>query len=303
MGAMLAGLVINVGGPLLIFVNNKIDPNRMLLAAIIFGILAISCYMACVKLSTERIVAPERPASAKGGMGKTVKGLFKNKPLITILFASLLFMMCMMLIGAVNVYLFKDYFQNAAALSIVGLIQTATVFLAIPLVQPLVKKFGKKEIASAGMLLAALSYGVLYFLPNASLTTFLIGSAFGMFGYGFFNLVVWAFVTDVIDYHELLTGLREDGTVYSIYSFARKVGQALAGGVGGFAIAAVGYSATVKVQSDAALSGIHTLATLLPAVIYLVVFLILVFIYPLNKARLSKLTVDLAAKRKETEVE
>ena len=43
--------------------------------------------MACVKLSTERIVAPERPASAKGGMGKTVKGLFKNKPLITILFA------------------------------------------------------------------------------------------------------------------------------------------------------------------------------------------------------------------------
>ena len=140
MGAMLAGLVINVGGPLLIFVNNKIDPNRMLLAAIIFGILAISCYMACVKLSTERVVAPERPASAKGGMGKTVKGLFKNRPLITILVASLLFMMCMMLIGAVNVYLFKDYFQNAAALSIVGLIQTATVFLAIPLVQPLVEE-------------------------------------------------------------------------------------------------------------------------------------------------------------------
>ena len=44
----------------------------------------------------------------------------------------------------------------------------------------------------------------------------------------FFNIVVWAFVTDVIDYHEYLTGLREDGTVYSIYSFARKIGQALA---------------------------------------------------------------------------
>ena len=61
-------------------------------------------------------------------------------------------------------------------------------------------------------------------------------AALGMFGYGFFNFVVWAFVTDVIDYHEFLTGLREDGTVYSIYSLARKVGQALAGGIGGFAI-------------------------------------------------------------------
>ena len=43
-----------------------------------------------------------------------------------------------------------------------------------------------------------------------------------------------------------LTGLREDGTVYSIYSFARKVGQAIAGGVGGFAIAAVGYIGSTK---------------------------------------------------------
>ena len=79
MGAMLAGLIINVGGPLLIFVDNKIDGNRMLLAAVIFGILAISCYMACVKLSTERIVAAERPASEKkGGMGKTVQRSFQK---------------------------------------------------------------------------------------------------------------------------------------------------------------------------------------------------------------------------------
>ena len=48
-----------------------------------------------------------------------------------------------------------------------------------------------------------------------------------MFGYGVFNLVVWAFVTDVIDYHEYLTGLREDGTVYAIYSMARKIGKPL----------------------------------------------------------------------------
>ena len=64
-------------------------------------------------------------------MGKTVKGLVKNKPLIAILIASLLFMMSMMLVGAVNVYLFKNYFNNTAALSIVGFIQTVAVFVAI----------------------------------------------------------------------------------------------------------------------------------------------------------------------------
>ena len=298
-GGMSANLIISVAGPLLIFVDNKVDPNRMMMTAIVFGILAISCYMACVKLSTERIVIPERSASEKqGGIGKTMKGLAKNKPLLAILAASLLFLVSIMLVGAVNVYLFKDYFNNAAALSIVGLIQAGATFLAIPLATPLVKKFGKKEIASVGMLVTGLAYLLLYFMPNLGLTGFLVGTAFAMFGMGFFNIVIWAFVTDVIDYHELITGLREDGTVYSIYSFARKVGQAIAGGVGGFAIAAVGYTATQKIQTQETLDGIHALATLVPGVIYLAVALILIFWYPLNKSRLAKMTTDLAENRK-----
>ena len=113
---------------------------------------------------------------------------------------------------------------------------------------------GKKEVAAAGAALSAVIYTLLYFLPNLSATQFISLLTVAMFGYAFFNLVIWAFVTDVIDYHEYLTGLREDGTVYSIYSFARKVGQAIAGGVGGFAIAAVGYDSSRVVQTQEALN-------------------------------------------------
>ena len=74
MGAMLACLLINVLGPLIVFVDNKIDANRMVMAAVIFGVLALTCYMACYKLTTERIVAPETPKE-KVNIGKTVKGL------------------------------------------------------------------------------------------------------------------------------------------------------------------------------------------------------------------------------------
>ena len=50
MGAMLASLIINTLGPLLVFVDNEIDANRMLMAAVLFGILALACYMACVEI-------------------------------------------------------------------------------------------------------------------------------------------------------------------------------------------------------------------------------------------------------------
>ena len=58
LGANLAGLVINVVGPLILFVDNKADASHFLLGAIIFGVLSISCYMACYKITTERVVAP-----------------------------------------------------------------------------------------------------------------------------------------------------------------------------------------------------------------------------------------------------
>ena len=52
-----------------------------------------------------------------------MKGLVKNKPLICIPCCFIRFMIVFMLIGTVNVYLFKDYFESAKALSLVGLLQ------------------------------------------------------------------------------------------------------------------------------------------------------------------------------------
>jgi glycoside/pentoside/hexuronide:cation symporter, GPH family len=297
LGGQLAGLVINVVGPMILFVNNKPNADRFMLAAFIFGGLAIACYLACYKLTVERITLDET-AKPKVSLGKTMKGLVKNKPLITFLIMSLSFMVVFMLIGTVNVYLFKDYFESAQALSLVGLLQACAVFVAMPFVGTLVKKFGKKEVAAAGLLVAAAVYAVLYFLPELSAMQFVGILTVAMIGYGVFNLVVWAFVTDVIDYHEYLTGLREDGTVYSIYSMARKIGQAVAGGIGGIAIGAVGYQAGAAAQTAETLQGIHTLGTLVPAVVLGMVFLMLVFFYPLNKKRTEQLTIDLAAKRK-----
>ena len=295
-GSQLAGLVINVVGPIILFVDNKAVPSRFLMAALIFGLLAIACYIACYRLTTERIVVDEteKPKAQKGA---TMKGLVKNKPLIWFLLGSLIFMINLMLIGAVNVYLFKDYFGSAKALSIVGLIQAGAVFVVAPFIQKLVKRFGKKEVASIGILVAGIVYLILYLLPNLSATQFIGLLAIALLGYGAFNLVIWAFVTDIIDYHEYLTGLREDGTIYAIYSMARKIGQAVAGGVGATAIAAVGYNSTLEVQTAETLSGIHMVGTLVPALIFLAVFIIITFLYPLNKKRTNKLAVDLAENR------
>ena len=295
MGAALAGMAINVLGPMIVFVDNKISADRMFMTACIFGVLAIACYMGCYKLSTERIAVPEKEVE-KGAFLRSVKSLLTNKPFLWVLAASLLAMTNQFIVQAVNTYLFKDYFANAGALSIIGLVQTLSMFLVVPLVKPLVAKFGKKEISVVGMTIASIIYIAMFFLKFTTTTPFIVLAALAYMAMCLYNIVTWAFITDVIDYHEYLTSMREDATVYSIISMSRKVGQAVAGGIGGVAISMVGYDATVGTQSQDVLDGIYMLGTLVPGIFYAIIAVVL-FMYPLSKQKTIQLGKDLAARR------
>ena len=221
----------------------------------------------------------------------------RNKPLIALIFAALVLLISTMLCSAMNAYMFKDYFHDTKALSIAGLIGAVTPILLAPFIAPIIKKFGKKESASVSVLLAAVSFFLLFIFPIKNVTVFLVILFIGYLGIGLFNTTIWAFVTDVIDYQEYLTDTREDGTIYSIYSFARKIGQAVAGGLSGLALTKVGYVGGAASQTDQVATSIKNFATLTPAIAYLIVFLILAFVYPLNKDKLTELTENLKERR------
>lgn len=150
-----------------------------------------------------------------------------------------------------------------------------------------------------GMLVAGIVYLVLFFLRVKSIPLFMVLMFLGTLGTGLFNMIIWAFITDIIDYQEIATGRREDGTVYAVYSFARKVGQALAGGLGGFVLTAIGYISEAPSQTEAVAQRIYTVATLVPGGCYLVVFLIIQFAYPLGRKEVEKNTAILREKREQ----
>lgn len=299
MGATSAGIAINTIAPLIVFVDNQLSANRLLMIAVVFAILAFACYMGCVKLTKERIVNPERKPGENPSLLNTIKGIGKNLPLISILISSLFFMTCGILVGTINIYLFKDYFGNATIMSIFGLIQGGAIFLAMPTLAPLVKRFGKKEVGLTGLLIAGTMYITLYLIPGITLIQFMVINIIGLVGFSYFNLILWAYVTDALDYQEYLVGSREDGTVYSLFTFTRKIGFALAGGLGGFALAFIGYQPNTVTQSLEVKEGIYMIATLVPGVIYLLVFLLLFFLYPLNKKRTAEFATNLAERRAE----
>lgn len=304
-GASLAGLVIGVGTPIFLYTTDAYG-NQVVrggaaftIVAGIFSLLAVLCYVICYKLTTERVPIEKDPDAEDITLFATLQAIGRSRALLGIIGAAVFLLLSQLLINTMNNYVYPDYFENAGGISIFTLLSTLVMLIIVaPLSVPISRRFGKKEAAVVGMLLSAGAYLLLYFLRTKNMWLFLTLSILGYLGLGFFNTVIWANITDVIDDQEVKMGQREDGTVYAVYSFARKAGQALAGGAGGFALEIIGYESAAAAQSNRVLSGLYTTATLIPAVGFLMVALILWFIYPLNKQKVAE-NVEILKKKRE----
>ena len=52
------------------------------------------------------------------------------------------------------------------------------------------------------------------------------------------NTLMWALEADTVEYGEWKTGIRTEGTTYALFSFTRKMGQAIGGAAGAYALGA-----------------------------------------------------------------
>lgn len=299
MGAAIAGIFIGFIVPMFCFTEKEVngvsvrvlDKMNMRYTAIAFAIVAFICYMVCYKTAQERIV--KVPSIEKVNLLTTMKGLKNNQALLAIIAAAIVLLLSTLLGTGLNSYLFTDYFKNTTALTISSIILLGTPLVIAPFVGPVIGRFGKKEASSVAMILASIIYFLLFMLPIHNVAIYVFIMFLGAVCSSFFTTVIWAFITDVIDYQEFLTGIREDATIYSMYSFSRKIGQAAAGGLTGFALSVIGY-ATAKtgeavVQTAEVANGIRNIATIVPAICYALVALILIFWYPLGKDKIKEI--------------
>ena len=299
-GATLAGLAIGVGTPLVAYVSVDGKPvlsgSRMTMIAGVFSICAIVCYLLCFQLVRERI--PVEANSQKLDIGRLVSSLFTNRALLGIIAAAILLLVGMLGMQGMAGFVFPNYYGSAAAQSASSMASSAAMLLVCaPLASGLAAKFGKKELSIVSCASGAAVFILCLFVRPSNPYVYVVFFTAAYIGLGFFNTVIWAMITDVIDDAEVRNGIREDGTIYAVYSFARKLGQAASSGMTGMLLGLVGYTKETAYDPEVTL-GIFNLSCIIPAAGLGAVALALLFIYPLNKARVESNVAELARRRK-----
>lgn len=315
MGGMLAGLVIGVILPFFAYekvlladgtTKDTLIGGRVTLAAGIFSVLAIICYFICYKLVTERVVIENTTKDKGHSVKEMLKSAFTNRALLSIIVASILMLLAQLTMQNMSAYIYPDYYNNANASGISTIMMMTGMVIAAIFAKPLARKFGKAEVSIVSSLFAAAVMVIIWIIRPESVWIYCCLQMLCWLGLGVFSMVSWALITDVIDYSELKNGIREDGSVYAMYSFARKLGQALAAGLSGWLLDyAVGYDEVAAAaglrQTEAVLSGIFNISTLIPAIGFGLLAIVLWFWYPLHKKQVDA-NVNALAKKHGREV-
>ena len=276
--------------------QSNILPERFTLIAVIFGVLSIISYFVLLNLTQERIRQNTEKAE-KFNYGKVLKATVHNRPLIGVMVATLGSMLFITGSNQVRSYIFKEYYARTDVMSIISLATIPILVICFPLVPKLVAKFGKKATLMAAIISSTIFSVIPVVMEIKNVYVYSALVVLGTIGQTVFTMLIWALVTDCLDYSEWKFNERSDGSMYSLYTFSRKIGSTIASTGVSFGLAAIGFvSGSNVVQTAEAVNGIYFLVNIIPVVTCALELIGVGLIFNLNKETTEQMYAELKAK-------
>ena len=304
-GSMIGNMVPMVILPMLIYdENNNIVGGRVFLAALIMGILGFIAFQFMIRTTeirevTEVTLNEEKP---KVNILKAFGNFLKNRPAVGATVAAMGMFLGMQGGTAAVTVLFQSYFKNVQISGVVQVFAMLPIILFTPFARKMVTKYGKKELSVFGALcsiVACLLMLVIRITPDMKgIVVYVLCQLLNSLGMGIYSTVSWSMMGDAIDYNEWKNGSREEGTVYSLHSFFRKLAQGLGPSLVLIIMAALGYSEyhagnqlfTVALNLRYLVAGLYLFSALMQ-------FIGLGLIYNLDKKTLETMNSELESRR------
>ncbi len=303
----LTGEAYKIGDPVLDPLTGKqfetLLGERVFWAALIMGVLGFVAFMFMIKKITIRVDENTVKTNEGGGKLNIIKAFgnfMKNRPAVGATIAAMGMFLGMQSATTANTIMFATYFNKASMSGIVQMIGFLPMVIFLPFIKKLVNKFGKKEASVAGTLVSIVGGVIMMIFPmvenrDTALIVYLAGLvAFGI-GMGVYTCVSWAMMADAIDYNEWKFGTREEGTVYSLHSFFRKLAQGIGPSIVLLIMGVLGYNSELGTIGQSFETS-HNMCWLV-AGLYLfsavVQFIGVAIIYNLDKKTLEKMTTEL----------
>ena len=304
-GAMIAGMPLGVLMPMFIYdSNNRVNGESLWIIALIMGVMGFFAFQFLIRGAEIRVDVDVRcnDDAPKFNLFVAIKNFCKNRPAIGATLAACAMFISSQGASAATSVMFQAYFKNAQISGLMSLMAMLPMFLFMPFIAKIVRKFGKQESASFGAIFSIVACLLMIVLPitpdGKGMMTYVACQLLNGVGGGVYMCVSYSMMADAIDYNEWKFGVRDEGTIYAIHSFFRKLAQGVFPSLGLLVAAGLGYVAVLGPDQP---MEVATKMRYMVAVMYLIAavcqFIGIRVIYNLNKKTLAKMNEELNAKK------
>ena len=210
---------------------------------------------------------------------KDILEVLKKNPYIYIISLASLVMNVITSMG-VNVYYFTDIVGNVGLMGILA----ATQFIILPMMfifPQLLKKLSVIRLIRIGIICTICGF-IINFIAGANVPLLIVGNLLTGAGAVPISMLANLIIIECADYNEFIGIRRLEGTLGAVNGFAKKVGAGLGSGLLGILIGLAGYDGALEVQPASAITMVRLLYSLIPAAMYVAVYLVTRF-YNLDK--------------------
>lgn len=255
--------------------------KTMTVWAVIALILLLICFVNC----KETVVIAGKEKAEQVPVVKGLKLLATNQYFWAVLLLWMFQSVSFSMSGTILPYYCKYIFRNDTWLySALYLTEILILVICIFLCAPLIRKFGKRNVALAGSVIA-LAGQCLFWLNPYSIAWMVMSCVTRAIGLAPLNAVVFGMIGDVVEFGQWKTHVRQESLIFAGGSIGTKVGAGVASAVMTGLLSLGGYISTASAgvtQPDSALYMIVNIYKIGPLIVAGGVLLVLLF-YHLDK--------------------
>lgn len=263
-----------------------------LFAVAVTALLVLGQCLTLFGVKEPKVLGSDHPApTSLKDMGKA---LFKNDQLLWTGISMALFMIGYITTTSFGVYYFKYAYGNEAMYPVFAIVLGISQITALAVFPLFSKKFSRRQLHLAAMVVIGLAYIIFFFAPMNMLVIGLAGVLL-FSGQAFIQLLMLVYLADTVEYGHWKLGKRNDSITFAIQPFINKMGGAIGSGILGVTLVISGIN-SIPEGGSATATGITVMKVammIVPLILIAVSFIIHRKKYIIDEPTYKKIIDDL----------
>lgn len=279
--------------PMLIDKYGKTNSTGYAVGAVLCAAIGFAMCLGHYALTEERTAVSNVEKQQQNIKITDILNVFRvNRPFLALCIHGLCICTMQYVNSTITNYMFSAVYDDLKLVTY-GSIVSAPFMMVTLLGGPFfAKKYGLERFIRFGLIIGAIMYIGLFGLHmitavNPYIHMILSNCAMGLASVSIY--MQWGLVSEAIDYNEMLTGKRTEGSIYGTFNLSRRVGQTIGNSATILMLGWTGYNADLAVQSSATVTGIKIIAVLLPGIFVLGSWAAFKFLWNMDKETRQKI--------------